>query len=220
MQNQKTQVLLADAHNCSRIGLVQVLSDAGFEIVAEASSTAECLQLLAQCQPTLLLLACNLLPPEPVPFIETLRQAQPHGHMVLYLANCDDLPLPALLDAGLRGMVTNREPTAALLQVVQSAATSQDAYSPQVLEKLLEEDKSSPSTLTEFEEKLLQLICAEKSNANIAAALNTSPKTVERRLTDLYAKLRVEGRVGAAVWFTQYQNRGKYGNSEGTPSKS
>lgn len=69
MQNQKTQTVLADAHSCSRIGLVQVLSDAGFEILAEASSAAECLQLLVQCQPTL------LLPAEPVPFIETLRQA-------------------------------------------------------------------------------------------------------------------------------------------------
>lgn len=212
MQNQKMQVLLADAHNCSRIGLVQVLSDAGFEIVAEASSAAECLQLLAQRQPTLLLLACNLLPPEPMPFIETLRQAQPHGHMVLYLANCDDLPLPALLDAGVRGMVTNQEPTPMLVQVVQSAAAGQDAYSPQVLGKLLGTDSASASPLTEFEEKLLQLICAEKSNAEIAEIVTLNRKTVEKRLSAIYTKLGVKSRVGAALWFQRHQD------PEGTPA--
>lgn len=220
MQNQETQIVLADAHNCSRIGLVQVLMDADFEIVAEATNLEECLRLLAKHQPPLLLLACNLLPPEPLSFIRTVRQAQPHCHIVLYLANCDDLPLSTLVEAGVKRMVTNKEPTSTLLQVIQSAATGQDAYSPQVMAKLMQADSSSSPPLTEFEEKLLQLVCAEKNNAEMAAALNTSTKTVERRLTVLYAKLHVEGRVGAAVWFTQCQNRGNYQKNEGTASKS
>jgi DNA-binding CsgD family transcriptional regulator len=61
-------------------------------------------------------------------------------------------------------------------------------------------------TLDESEKQLLRLICAEKSNAELATALNISKKTVERYLSLLYIKLGVQGRVGAAVWFGQYDN--------------
>lgn len=212
MQKQNRQILLADAHNCSRIGLVQVLMDADFEIVAEATCPEECLRLLAQHQPPVLLLAFNLLPSDPVAFIKTLRQEQPHCHIVLYLANCDDLPLPALRVAGVKGMVTTREPTSTLLQVVQSAATGQDAYSPQVMTKLLQGETPSSPPLIEFEEKLLRLVCAEKNNAEIAAIMTLNRKTVEKRLSALYTKLGVKTRVGAALWFQQHQG------AEGTPS--
>lgn len=70
MQNPKTQIILADAHNCSRIGLVEVLLDAGFENMVEAASAEACLRLVTQYQPPVLLLACNLLPPDPPPFIQ------------------------------------------------------------------------------------------------------------------------------------------------------
>lgn len=206
MQSSNMQLLLADAHPCSRIGLYQVLVDAGFEVVAEAKDVDDCLLQLAQHEPPLLLVACNLLPKEPIPFLTDLRQQHPNCHIVLFLVNCDTLPLQAIADAGVSGMVGKEESSQTLLQVVQSAATGQIAISPSVMGRLLQPDMSPTITLDDSEKQLLRLICAEKSNTELATVLNVGQKTVERYLSLLYIKLDVQGRVGAAVWFGQYDD--------------
>lgn len=207
MPNQTVKVLIADAHSCSRIGLVQVLLDAGLEVVAEASSVAECLQLLAKHQPSLLLLACNLLPTEPLSFVNTLRQGYFNCHIVLCLVNCDGLPLQALLDAGVKGMVAKEEPIQMLMQVIHTGVAGQIGLSPMVINKLFQPESESveANTLDDLERKLLQLICAEKNNLEIARILSLSRKTVEKQLTALYAKLGVHSRTGAALWFERHQ---------------
>jgi len=212
LQNSNMQLLLADAHPCSRIGLYQVLVDAGFEVVAEAEAVDDCWLQLAQHEPPLLLMACNLLPKEPIPLLANLRQQHPNCHIVLFLANCDTLPLQAIVDVGVSGMVDKEESSQTLLQVVQTAATGQIAISPSVMGRLLLQSGTSATlslatiTLDKSERALLRLICTEKSNAELAAALNVGKKTVERYLSLLYIKLGVQGRVGAAVWFMQYDD--------------
>lgn len=95
------------------------------------------------------------------------------------------------------------------MQVVQAAAAGRSAFSPAVLAKLREPlaAEAQEAPLNDQERQILWLICEEKSNAEIAAALYTSQKSVERRLTALFRKLGVRTRVGAAVWFTQYETK-------------
>ncbi|MCA9945046.1 MAG: response regulator transcription factor [Anaerolineales bacterium] len=145
-------------------------------------------------------------PNMPIPFIFELCQQQPNCHIVLLLNNCQNLPLPALVDAGVMGMVAKTESAQMLVQTIQAASAGQRAISPMVMERMLQSDPQPETALDEAEEQLLQLICAEKTNPEIAVDLHTSPKTVERRLSTLYGKLKVKSRVGAAVWFCQYEN--------------
>lgn len=208
MQTPNIQVLLADAHTYSHIGLYQVLVDAGFEIIGEAKSREELWeQWSKQTAPFLLLLAENLLPDNPTLFIFELCQQQPESHIILLLNNCQTLPLPALVDAGVQGIVTKIESPQALLQTIQSVAAGQRAISPVVMDRMLQPGLPPQIALNALEEQLLQLICAEKTNPEIAVELHTSLKTVERQLTALYTKLKVKTRVGAAVWFIRHNKQ-------------
>jgi DNA-binding CsgD family transcriptional regulator len=56
-----------------------------------------------------------------------------------------------------------------------------------------------PDGLTEREVELLRLIAAGRSNAEIAAALVLSIRTVERHITNIYAKVGAYGKVARAT---------------------
>ena len=57
--------------------------------------------------------------------------------------------------------------------------------------------QAHPSGLTGREREVLDLICAEHTNAEIAAKLFISPKTVDHHVSAILAKLRVPSRAGA-----------------------
>ncbi|HFQ93270.1 MAG TPA: response regulator transcription factor [Anaerolineae bacterium] len=200
------QILLADAHTCSRIGLYQVLADAGFYIVAETGCLSEFDTLMTRDQPHLLLLASNLLPALPASFLVKLRQYHPETTIALLLDDDDDLPLRELAEAGIGGMVLKSESGDAIVQTIRAALAGRTAISPELWARMMAlpdapADGTQEVLLTTQEQQLLQHLCADQSNAEIARSLHLSRKTVEKRLTALYKKLGVKTRVGAAVWY-------------------
>ena len=54
-------------------------------------------------------------------------------------------------------------------------------------------------SLTERQRELLELIAQGRDNAQIAAALGLSEKTVRNHITGIFAKLEVESRAQAIV---------------------
>jgi DNA-binding CsgD family transcriptional regulator len=53
--------------------------------------------------------------------------------------------------------------------------------------------------VTEREREILALVAAGKTNAEIAAVLAISPRTVQKHLEHIFQKLGVETRTGAAM---------------------
>lgn len=200
------RILLADAHTCSRVGLNQVLTDAGFTVVAETDSLDEIDTLLRAHWPDLLLLADNLLPDFAAQFLRELCLRWPETAVVLFLANQTQWPLMALSAAGASGLIAKTEPVNAIAQAVQGVAAGHATISPHLLAGMAAHPDDLPeggakAALTPQEESLLQHLCAGQSNPEIAQALNLSRKTIEKRLTALYAKLGVNTRTGAAAWY-------------------
>ncbi len=58
--------------------------------------------------------------------------------------------------------------------------------------------------LTARETEVLCLVAQGRSNPEIAAALVLSEKTVARHLSNIFAKLDVTSRTGAAAWAFQH----------------
>lgn len=220
MQASYRQFLLADAHPCSRIGVHRVIKGTGFKVLAEANSVDECKKQLAHYGSTLLLIACNLLHEDPISIIGDLRQQHPKCRLVLFIADCDALPLQAITNLGVQGMVTKKEALEMLGKVMKRVTEGEIAYSPIIVRTLLQSPKPDSSfsiVLCQKERQLLHLVCAEKNNAEIAQSLNVSEKTIEHYLSELHGKLGVQTRTGAAVWFTENKERIIKTKVEGIP---
>ncbi len=56
------------------------------------------------------------------------------------------------------------------------------------------------SELSEREVQVLRLIANGKDNAQIAADLHISPKTVKNHISNILMKLQIENRIQAAVY--------------------
>jgi DNA-binding NarL/FixJ family response regulator len=61
-------------------------------------------------------------------------------------------------------------------------------------------ERQSPGSLSERERQVLRLIAAGKSNRAIAEELFISEKTVARHVSNIFDKVGVSSRTGAAAW--------------------
>jgi DNA-binding CsgD family transcriptional regulator len=59
--------------------------------------------------------------------------------------------------------------------------------------------------LTDTERRVVELVCAGRTNHEIAERLELSPKTVEWNLTKIYRKLKVRSRTELAVMLVRTQ---------------
>lgn len=64
-----------------------------------------------------------------------------------------------------------------------------------------------PERLTQRESEVLACLAEGQTNKAIAARLGISPRTVQKHLQRIYAKLNVEGRTAAAVLVLQPSSR-------------
>jgi DNA-binding NarL/FixJ family response regulator len=73
------------------------------------------------------------------------------------------------------------------------------------LERLARPDAAGTAGLTERELEVLRLVAAGKTNAAIGSALHLAAKTVDRHVSNIYAKLGVSSRAAATAYAYQHQ---------------
>jgi DNA-binding NarL/FixJ family response regulator len=73
------------------------------------------------------------------------------------------------------------------------------------LERLARPDAAGTAGLTERELEVLRLLAAGKTNAAIGSALHLAAKTVDRHVSNIYAKLGVSSRAAATAYAYQHQ---------------
>src|SRR5206468_7574582 len=93
---------------------------------------------------------------------------------------------------------------------VRAAAAGESSISPRIATKVLdrlrrhaterEEHTHTHSGLSEREIEVLRLLAEGKGNAEIAAELFISPKTVKNHIASILMKLQIENRIQAAVY--------------------
>lgn len=67
--------------------------------------------------------------------------------------------------------------------------------------------EQSESPLTRRELDVLALVAAGKRSRDVAGQLGVSEATVKRHLYNVYRKLEVTNRVGATMWYVEYQRQ-------------
>src|SRR5688572_25947264 len=159
------RVLITDDHLIVREGLRLILETTdGIEIVGEASDGAECLQVVPECKPDVILMDLQMPRMDGITTIGHLRSQHPEiAIVILTTFNEDDLMIRGL-QAGARGYLlkdTNREN---LLDTIQAAAKGETLLKPEILARVLSahmpprsvSSNRNDSDLTERELEVLQ----------------------------------------------------------------
>jgi DNA-binding NarL/FixJ family response regulator len=204
------RVLLVDDHDLFRTGLRNLLADEGVDVVGEAQTGAEALGLVRELAPDVVVMDLNM---PGMGGVEATRQINVFAPLtrvlVLTISEQDADVMDAIL-AGASGYLLKDSSIQDLLQGIRSAAVGEALISPHIAAKVLQRVRAtstSPeiadtirSELSDREVQVLKLIANGTDNAQIAAELHISPKTVKNHISNILMKLQIDNRIQAAVY--------------------
>ncbi len=198
MSPPSIRVLIADDHPVVRSGLVMIVqSAAGVEVVAEASTGTEAVELFRQYQPDVALMDLKMPELGGVDAIAAIRLECPHARIIILTTYDGDEDIYRGLSAGARGYLLKNVTRLELIDAIQRVHAGQK-YIPAEVGARLAERLTNPQ-LTNREREVLLLITEGKSNQEIAAALNVSEGTVKFHVNGILRKLNVSDRTQAVL---------------------
>lgn len=208
MTQDTASIMLVDDHPLLRKGLQQLieLSDS-LELVAQAGSGAEALDVAPELDPDLILLDLNMQGMDGLETLEKLRTAGVTSRIVMLTVSDADEDVIAAISRGADGyLLKDMEPEELLLQVeralsgkmVMSEAVTQALAT--AIRRPQPNNEAKLDSLTGRELEILKLIAKGLSNKLIARELDISDGTVKVHVKHLLKKLGLRSRVEAAVW--------------------
>ena len=206
--SEKTRVLIIDDHPLFRRGVSQLLGLAdNFEVVGEAASGQEGIELARRLDPDLILLDLNMKGMGGLETLGTLRDMEVDARIILITVSNAPEDLVAAIRAGSDGYILKDNEPDEILRLIEAAMHGQTAISPELtslLASALREERvveqRSHASLTERESAILKCLAAGMSNKLIGRELDIMESTVKVHIRNLLKKLKFRSRVEAAVW--------------------
>ncbi len=206
MTEEPVRVLLADDHPMFRDGLRVAFSAAeDVEVVAEAASGEQAVELAAELQPDVVVMDVNMPGVNGIDATRRIVAESPHvGVLVLTMFDEDENVFRAMR-AGARGYLLKGAEQADIVRAVQAVARGEAIFGAALARRLIGYFGAGQAAalpfagLTDREREVLQLLAQGRTNAQIAHELFLSPKTVRNHTSNIFAKLQVSDRAQAIV---------------------
>jgi DNA-binding NarL/FixJ family response regulator len=184
-------VLLADDHALVRRGFRRILEDdPAIRVVGEASSGGEAVDLAATLKPRVVLMDCAMAGGNGLDATRRLLARLPETAVVMLSMHAEETLVRQALDAGARGYLLKSALDLDLAGAVKRAAAGEEVIDP-ALRRPDAKRGERTSALTPRELQVLRLICAGRSNREIAAELDLSANTVGVHRTHIMDALGV-----------------------------
>ena len=205
--NKQIKIMIVDDHSMLREGLKQLLElDGDVIVVGEAGNGEECLKLLEQLHPDVLLLDINMPVMNGLKMLEILRKSRYRNQKVLILTIHNEIEyLMKAMEIGIEGYVLKDSESAvlkkAIYKVHEGGQYIDFTMVPMLNAKVSEEKKlDDEDKLTRREIEVLKLLAEGLFNKEIAYKLSISEKTVKNHVSNIFKKSGVFDRTQAAVY--------------------
>jgi DNA-binding NarL/FixJ family response regulator len=206
------RVVVVDDEALIRVALGQALASSGLELVGEAATGEDAVDLVADVRPDVVLMDLQLPAMSGVQVIEQLGVLAPASR-VLVLTRSEHNRVVEAIIAGACGYILKSAPVEAIIGAVQATAAGESVLSSKIAGKLLQRIRELDipvktsalaadairTALTDRELEIFKRLASGKSNHEIAQDLSLSPNTVANHVAGILAKVHVENRIQAAV---------------------
>ena len=190
------RVVLADDHPIWRDGVRADLGP-GFEVVGEAGSADEAIEVIRSTRPDLVV--CDLRMPGGGG-IAVARACGEETRVVVLTVSEQERDLLDAVAAGAVGYLTKSTPGDELREALRRAAAGEPVFSPSLAMLVLGEFRrlsrqaTGSSPLTEREREVLQYVARGYSYRQIGEQLHIAAKTVENHVRNILDKLHLNRR--------------------------
>jgi len=200
-------VLLVDDHAIVRSGVRAYLdSQPDLQVIGEAGSGAEAVRLAEELVPDVVLMDLIMPEMDGVEATWRVRRVSPRSQVVVLTSFHEDEQLFPAIRAGALSYLLKDIAPEDLADAIRSAARGEAVLHPRVAARLIREMRGERSStqnvyaeLSEREMEVLRLIAEGLSNAEIAARLVLSEKTIKGHVSNILSKLHLTDRTQAAV---------------------
>jgi two-component system, NarL family, response regulator NreC len=192
-----TGIVIADDHAVVRRGLKQVLgAEPDLEVLAEAGDIEDARRYVRGHRPRVLVLDLNLPGGSSLKHIPALRAEAPDTQIVVLTMQNEPAYAREALSAGALGYVLKEAAETELVEAVRRAAAGDTYLNPRLGARVAAEPPPGPPDgLSEREVEVLRRISLGYTNAEIAAELYLSVRTVETHRAHIQQKLRLRSRA-------------------------
>jgi DNA-binding NarL/FixJ family response regulator len=203
---EPVRVVVVDDHPVFRDGLTGALAATrDLEVVAACPDGETGVGAAIEWQPDVVVMDLHLPGLSGIEATRRIVAASPHvAVLVLTMVEEQDTVFAAIR-AGARGYLLKGASPEDIVRGVRSVARGEAVFGPGIAERVLTyfaDARARPQPaafpeLTDRENEVLRLIAAGARNADIAARLVISPKTVRNHISNIFAKLQVADRSDA-----------------------
>jgi DNA-binding NarL/FixJ family response regulator len=208
MTVEPTRVLIADDHTLFREGLRALLNSVpDTEVIGEAATGDEAIAQAVELQPDVILMDIQMPGVNGIEATRRILRTSPHIGVIVVTMFEDDDSVFAAMRAGARGYVLKGADQVEMLRVIRAVARGEALFGPSIAKRLMDffaipRPAVPPQVfpeLTDREREVLELIAQGHNNAEIAARLVLSPKTVRNHVSNVFSKLQVADRAHAII---------------------
>jgi DNA-binding NarL/FixJ family response regulator len=204
-------VLLVDDHDLFRTGLRNLLQEeGGVQIAGEATNGSEAVQLVRELAPDVVVMDLNMPSMSGVEATRHITSLSPLTKVIVLTISEEDGDVLDAIVAGACGYLLKSSSITEVIAGIRAASVNQSLISPGIASKVLQRVRATTedtelagsirAELSDRELEVLKLIANGKDNAQIAAELVISPKTVKNHISNILMKLQIQNRIQAAVY--------------------
>ena len=192
------RLVVADDAVLLREGAVRLLTEAGFDVVAQAADAEDLLRKVRAHKPDVAVIDVRMPPENADDGLRaalTIREELPETGILLLSQYVEDRYLAELLASGAEGVGYLLKDRIAeverLTEAVERVGAGGSVLDPEVVGQMLgrSRDKHPLDDLTDREREVLGLMAEGRTNRAIAEELFISERAVERHVTSIFSKL-------------------------------
>jgi NarL family two-component system response regulator LiaR len=197
------RLLIVDDHAVVRQGLRGFLHlQEGIEVVGEAASAADAIDIAATASPDVVLLDLVMPDGNGIGALRRLLEVAPGVRVLVLTSFADDAQIFAAMAAGASGYLLKDIDPQALADAIRDVHEGRPALHPSVAARLMRQGATTriaQDDLTPRERDVLRLMVEGLANKQIAQRLGIGEKTIKTHVSRVLAKLGVADRTQAAV---------------------
>lgn len=208
-QNQ-ISIVIADDHSFFREGLAKVLSMTGMvQIIGEASNGQELVELAERLDPDLLIVDIGMPILNGIDAVKQIRELGIRARVIALSMHSEDAIMIKMLEAGAMGYLDKNTTKEELFAAIDSVVVHNRVYFPASTNlhmlDLLSTSTYKPYpenslTFTDRELEVIQLVCREFSNKEIADQLHLSQRTIESHRVRIMERMNVKSVAGLVAY--------------------
>jgi len=192
------RILLVESQPLTRIGVRAVASsEPDMEIIGEADSSTEGLNMFRELSPDVTILALRMPDSCAIDDIAAYFSENSQARIIVLAEHAGDAEISKALRRGALGYICKDVRPDQLVDAIRSVAKGRK-YIPDDIAEIISENRGTED-LTPAETNVLRMIVGGMSNKEIAFALDVSENTAKTHVKNIFDKIGVSDRTSAAT---------------------